>query len=53
MRDYDGDEDDGYDETIYPVDHATYGQIVDDVCIPKHDEENNNNLTNAIAIDDE
>lgn len=33
MRDYDGDEDDGYDETIYPVDHATYGQIVDDVCI--------------------
>lgn len=31
MRDYDGDEDDGYDETIYPVDHATYGQIVDDV----------------------
>jgi hypothetical protein len=32
MRDYDGDEDDGYDETIYPVDHATYGQIVDDVC---------------------
>lgn len=31
MRDYDGDEDDGYDETIYPVDHETYGQIVDDV----------------------
>lgn len=33
MKDYDGDEDDGYDETIYPVDHTTYGQIVDDVCI--------------------
>ncbi|GAA5810459.1 hypothetical protein MFLAVUS_003880 [Mucor flavus] len=31
MRDYDGDEDDGYDETIYPVDHETYGQIVDDM----------------------
>ncbi|KAI9480295.1 MAG: caspase domain-containing protein [Benjaminiella poitrasii] len=31
MRDYDGDEDDGYDETIYPVDHAVYGQIVDDM----------------------
>jgi hypothetical protein len=31
MKDYDGDEDDGYDETIYPVDHAIYGQIVDDV----------------------
>ncbi|KAI8989470.1 peptidase C14 [Pilobolus umbonatus] len=31
MKDYDGDEDDGYDETIYPVDHATYGQIVDDM----------------------
>jgi hypothetical protein len=31
MKDYDGDEDDGFDETIYPVDHATYGQIVDDV----------------------
>jgi hypothetical protein len=33
----DGDEDDGYDETIYPVDHANYpnefGQIVDDVSI--------------------
>jgi hypothetical protein len=33
MKDYDGDEDDGYDETIYPVDHAVYGQIVDDVSI--------------------
>jgi hypothetical protein len=31
MKDYDGDEDDGYDETIYPVDHAVYGQLVDDV----------------------
>lgn len=31
MKDYDGDEDDGYDETIYPVDHSVYGQIVDDV----------------------
>ncbi|OBZ87061.1 Metacaspase-1A [Choanephora cucurbitarum] len=31
MRDYDGDEDDGYDETIYPVDHNVYGQIVDDM----------------------
>ncbi|KAI8984660.1 caspase domain-containing protein [Mycotypha africana] len=31
MRDYDGDEDDGYDETIYPVDHEVYGQIVDDM----------------------
>lgn len=31
MKDYDGDEDDGYDETIYPVDHSMYGQIVDDV----------------------
>lgn len=35
MKDYDGDEDDGYDETIYPVDHATYGQIVDDVSYKK------------------
>lgn len=31
MKDYDNDEDDGYDETIYPVDFAIYGQIVDDV----------------------
>ena len=29
-QDTDGDEDDGYDETIYPVDHARAGQIVDD-----------------------
>jgi hypothetical protein len=33
----DDDEDDGYDETIYPMDHASYpnesGQIVDDVSI--------------------
>lgn len=35
VKDSDGDEDDGYDETIYPVDHDRYqgdsGQIVDDV----------------------
>ncbi|OBZ91369.1 Metacaspase-1B [Choanephora cucurbitarum] len=34
VEDLDGDEDDGYDETIYPVDHEQYegesGQIVDD-----------------------
>lgn len=34
VKDSDGDEDDGYDETIYPVDHDRYqgesGQIVDD-----------------------
>ncbi|KAG2236241.1 hypothetical protein INT48_008601 [Thamnidium elegans] len=34
VKDTDGDEDDGYDETIYPVDHDRYegesGQIVDD-----------------------
>lgn len=29
-QDLDGDEDDGYDETIYPVDHETAGMIVDD-----------------------
>ncbi|KAF9352265.1 Ca(2+)-dependent cysteine protease [Mortierella sp. AD094] len=28
--DKDGDEDDGYDETIYPVDHQSAGVIVDD-----------------------
>ncbi|KAI1291636.1 Ca(2+)-dependent cysteine protease [Mortierella claussenii] len=28
--DLDGDEDDGYDETIYPVDHERSGTIVDD-----------------------
>lgn len=37
VKDVDGDEDDGYDETIYPVDHDRYqgdsGQIVDDVRI--------------------
>jgi hypothetical protein len=27
----DGDEADGYDETICPVDHESAGQIVDDV----------------------
>lgn len=35
VADSNGDEDDGYDETIYPVDHDSYegdsGQIVDDV----------------------
>ncbi|KAI7870808.1 caspase domain-containing protein [Spinellus fusiger] len=34
VEDLDGDEDDGFDETIYPVDHQMYpgttGQIVDD-----------------------
>ncbi|TFK99567.1 caspase domain-containing protein [Pterulicium gracile] len=29
-KDLDGDEDDGYDEVIYPVDHKTAGHIVDD-----------------------
>nr|KAJ3417814.1 Ca(2+)-dependent cysteine protease [Polyrhizophydium stewartii] len=29
-EDLDGDESDGYDETIYPVDHKTAGVIVDD-----------------------
>ncbi|KAI9190102.1 hypothetical protein H9P43_001535 [Blastocladiella emersonii ATCC 22665] len=29
-KDLDGDEDDGYDETIYPVDHEKAGMIVDD-----------------------
>lgn len=37
VKDTDGDEDDGYDETIYPVDFQQYegesGQIVDDVSI--------------------
>ncbi|KAG2184262.1 hypothetical protein INT44_009277 [Umbelopsis vinacea] len=35
VRDVDGDEDDGYDETIYPVDHKMYpndsGQLTDDI----------------------
>ncbi|KAF3098971.1 Ca(2+)-dependent cysteine protease [Orbilia oligospora] len=31
VRDLDGDEADGYDETIYPVDYATKGHIVDDL----------------------
>lgn len=35
VKDSNGDEDDGFDETIYPVDHDRYqgdsGQIVDDV----------------------
>ncbi|EPX73525.1 metacaspase Pca1 [Schizosaccharomyces octosporus yFS286] len=29
-KDLDGDETDGYDETIYPLDHEVSGQIVDD-----------------------
>jgi len=30
-EDLDGDEDDGYDETIYPVDHERAGVIIDDI----------------------
>lgn len=30
-KDLDGDEEDGYDEVIYPVDHQTAGHIVDDL----------------------
>jgi len=30
VKDEDGDEDDGYDETIFPVDFQTSGQIIDD-----------------------
>ncbi|KOS21168.1 Metacaspase-1A [Escovopsis weberi] len=30
VEDEDGDEDDGYDECIYPVDHETAGPIIDD-----------------------
>jgi len=30
-KDLDGDEDDGYDEVIYPVDYETNGHIVDDL----------------------
>jgi hypothetical protein len=30
----DGDEDDGFDETILPEDYASAGQIVDDVRVP-------------------
>ncbi|CAG8589211.1 16081_t:CDS:2, partial [Acaulospora colombiana] len=30
LGDLDGDEDDGYDEVIYPVDHETAGHLVDD-----------------------
>jgi hypothetical protein len=29
-KDLDGDEEDGYDEVIYPVDFRTAGHIVDD-----------------------
>ena len=32
-KDLDGDEADGFDEVIYPVDHKTNGHIVDDVSI--------------------
>ncbi|WWC58303.1 metacaspase-1 [Kwoniella dejecticola CBS 10117] len=31
-KDLDGDEDDGYDEVIYPLDHQRAGHIVDDEC---------------------
>ncbi|WVW81989.1 metacaspase-1 [Kwoniella bestiolae CBS 10118] len=31
-KDLDGDEDDGYDEVIYPLDHKQAGHIVDDEC---------------------
>lgn len=31
-KDQDGDEADGYDEVIYPVDFNDNGHIVDDVC---------------------
>lgn len=31
VEDLNGDEDDGYDETIYPVDHERSGQIIDDI----------------------
>ncbi|KAF3907481.1 Metacaspase-1A [Arthrobotrys entomopaga] len=31
VKDLDGDEADGYDETIYPVDYQTKGHIVDDL----------------------
>jgi hypothetical protein len=30
VEDQDGDEDDGFDETIYPVDHERAGVIIDD-----------------------
>lgn len=32
-RDLDGDEIDGYDEVIFPVDYLTAGHIVDDVSL--------------------
>lgn len=31
-KDLDGDEDDGFDEVIYPLDFKQAGQIVDDEC---------------------
>jgi hypothetical protein len=34
-KDTDGDEADGYDETIYPLDFKQAGHIVDDVCITR------------------
>lgn len=33
-KDLDGDEGDGYDEVIYPVDYKQAGHIVDDVRAP-------------------
>jgi hypothetical protein len=30
FKDMDGDEDDGHDEVIYPMDHERAGHIVDD-----------------------
>lgn len=35
LRDQSGDESDGYDETIIPVDYDTYGQIRDDTLYKK------------------
>ena len=35
-KDTDGDEDDGFDEVIYPVDYKQAGHIVDDECESKH-----------------
>jgi hypothetical protein len=36
-KDMDGDEEDGFDEVVYPVDFETAGHIVDDViyCFPR------------------
>jgi len=35
LRDLNGDEKDGYDETVIPVDYDTYGQIRDDTLYKK------------------